>query len=67
VLVTEHGELGEVDLLPGAGGLLMGGCHHVEVVDPVGTGLARAAWGTARWVWRRVTNGVATPALVPFR
>ena len=31
---SEHGELGEVDLRPGAGRLLVGGGHQPEVVDP---------------------------------
>ena len=34
---------------------------------PVGSGSGRAAWGTAGWTWRRVTNGVATPAGRPSR
>src|SRR5487761_415652 len=29
---------------------------------PVGAGSGRAAWGTARWTCRRVTNGTAAPA-----
>ena len=46
---------------------LVGGKHQAEVVHPgrVGSGAGRAAWGTAGWVWRPTTSGVAIPAVAP--
>src|SRR5579875_2646187 len=50
---AEQARLGELDLLAGAGGLLVRGLDEAEVVDPRRRGCRPLRLGTARWVWRR--------------